>query len=34
MELGKISIEGPAKELMNDQRLIDAYLGSKHNANG
>ena len=29
LELGKISMEGPASELINDQRLIDAYLGSK-----
>ena len=29
LELGKISIEGPAEELINDQRLIEAYLGSK-----
>jgi branched-chain amino acid transport system ATP-binding protein len=29
LELGKISVEGPSAELMNDQRLIDAYLGSK-----
>ena len=28
LELGKISIEGPAQELINDQRLIEAYLGS------
>ena len=29
LELGKISMEGPAGELVNDQRLIEAYLGSK-----
>ena len=29
LELGKISIEGKAEELINDQRLIDAYLGNK-----
>ena len=29
LELGKISMEGPAGELINDQRLIEAYLGSK-----
>jgi branched-chain amino acid transport system ATP-binding protein len=29
LELGKITIEGPAQELINDQRLIDAYLGNK-----
>jgi branched-chain amino acid transport system ATP-binding protein len=29
LELGKISIEGPAGELVNDPRLIEAYLGSK-----
>ena len=26
-ELGKISLEGPAKELMTNKKLIDAYLG-------
>jgi branched-chain amino acid transport system ATP-binding protein len=31
LELGKISMEGPAKELIHDQRLIEAYLGSKQN---
>jgi branched-chain amino acid transport system ATP-binding protein len=29
LELGKISMQGPANELINDQRLIEAYLGSK-----
>jgi branched-chain amino acid transport system ATP-binding protein len=29
LELGKISMEGPGRELLNDQRLIEAYLGSK-----
>ena len=29
LELGKISMEGPSSELINDQRLIEAYLGSK-----
>ena len=29
LELGKISMEGPADELVHDQRLIEAYLGSK-----
>lgn len=29
LELGKISMEGPAKELLKDERLIDAYLGGK-----
>ncbi|MDR2541824.1 MAG: ABC transporter ATP-binding protein [Treponema sp.] len=28
LELGKVNVEGQAKELMNDQRLIEAYLGS------
>jgi branched-chain amino acid transport system ATP-binding protein len=28
LELGKISMEGPAGELLNDKRLIEAYLGS------
>ena len=27
LELGKISMHGPAAELLQDQRLIDAYLG-------
>ena len=27
LELGKISLEGPAKELMTNRKLIDAYLG-------
>lgn len=29
LELGKINMEGPSSELINDQRLIEAYLGSK-----
>ena len=29
LELGSISLEGPASELINDSRLIDAYLGGK-----
>jgi branched-chain amino acid transport system ATP-binding protein len=29
LELGRISIEGDARDLIQDQRLIDAYLGSK-----
>jgi branched-chain amino acid transport system ATP-binding protein len=29
LELGKISIEGAARDLIRDQRLIDAYLGNK-----
>lgn len=29
LELGKISMEGPASELLNDERLIEAYLGGK-----
>ncbi|MCL2832476.1 MAG: ABC transporter ATP-binding protein [Treponema sp.] len=29
LELGKISMEGPASELVNNQRLIEAYLGNK-----
>jgi branched-chain amino acid transport system ATP-binding protein len=29
LELGRISIEGAARDLINDQRLIDAYLGNK-----
>ena len=27
LELGKIGLEGPAKELMTNKKLIDAYLG-------
>lgn len=27
LELGKISLEGPASELINDKRLVEAYLG-------
>ena len=27
LELGKISMHGPADELMHDARLIEAYLG-------
>jgi len=34
LELGKISIEGPSGELINDQRLIEAYLGGRHESNG
>ncbi|MCL2007879.1 MAG: ABC transporter ATP-binding protein [Treponema sp.] len=29
MELGNISMEGPASKLINDQRLIEAYLGKE-----
>jgi branched-chain amino acid transport system ATP-binding protein len=29
LELGRISIEGKAEDLIHDQRLIDAYLGNK-----
>lgn len=29
LELGSISLEGPASELINDKRLIEAYLGGK-----
>ena len=29
LELGKISLEGPASELINDKRLVEAYLGGK-----
>jgi len=34
LELGKITIEGPSSELINDPRLIEAYLGSKHEPTG
>ena len=29
LELGKISMQGPAKELIHDEKLIEAYLGDK-----
>ena len=29
LELGKISMKGPADELIHDEKLIDAYLGNK-----
>ena len=29
LELGKISMHGSAKELLHNERLIDAYLGGK-----
>lgn len=29
LELGTISLEGPANELINDKRLVEAYLGGK-----
>jgi branched-chain amino acid transport system ATP-binding protein len=29
LELGKITMEGKAQDLIHDQRLIDAYLGNK-----
>ena len=29
MELGKISMQGPASRLIRDDRLIEAYLGNK-----
>ena len=29
LELGSISLEGPASELINDKRLVEAYLGGK-----
>ena len=29
LELGKISRQGPAKELIHDEKLIEAYLGDK-----
>jgi branched-chain amino acid transport system ATP-binding protein len=29
LELGRITMEGKARELIHDQRLIDAYLGNK-----
>ncbi|MDR1430434.1 MAG: ABC transporter ATP-binding protein [Spirochaetaceae bacterium] len=32
LELGRITIEGKAQDLIHDQRLIDAYLGNKKDA--
>lgn len=29
MELGKVAFEGPAKDLINNEKLVDAYLGGK-----
>jgi len=29
LELGRISMQGPAGELIHDEKLIDAYLGNK-----
>ena len=29
LELGKISMKGPAGELIHDERLVEAYLGNK-----
>ncbi len=29
LELGRISMQGPANELIHDERLIEAYLGNK-----
>ena len=29
LELGQISMKGPASELIHDERLIEAYLGGK-----
>ena len=29
LDLGQISMEGPANELIHDERLIEAYLGGK-----
>lgn len=29
LELGKISVHGPASQLVRDERLIEAYLGNK-----
>jgi len=30
IELGNVIMQGPAKELINDPKLIEAYLGSSH----
>ena len=29
LDLGQVSMQGPAKELIHDERLIEAYLGGK-----
>ena len=29
LELGKISMKGPAEQLLGDKRLVEAYLGNK-----
>lgn len=29
METGKIIIEGPADDLLKDERIVEAYLGKK-----
>lgn len=29
LELGKISMQGPAEELIHDEKLVEAYLGDK-----
>jgi len=29
LELGQISMQGKASELINDSRLVEAYLGGK-----
>ena len=31
LELGSISLEGPASELISNKKLIEAYLGGKNN---
>ncbi len=30
LEMGEIKLEGPARDLANDSRLIDFYIGSQH----
>jgi len=27
LEMGAVALEGPARELLHDQRIIDTYLG-------
>lgn len=33
LETGKVALEGVAKDLLNDQKMIDTYLGLGNNSN-
>ena len=33
LETGKVALEGLAKDLLNDQKMIDTYLGLGNNSN-